>query len=127
MDASKAIAAMATNDGELWDYVFGGIGKGQALVNAPLPVVCITTTAGTGSETDQWGVITNDETNEKIGFGGDDRLFPVLSLIDPELIKTVSPVFTAYQGFDALFHSIESYISTFASLMSDIYICLDSH
>lgn len=121
MDASKAIAAMATNDGDIWDYIFGGTGKGQALVNAPLPVVCITTTAGTGSEADQWGVITNDETNEKIGFGGDDRLFPVISIIDPELMKTVPPVFTAYQGFDALFHSTESYISTFASLMSDMY------
>jgi alcohol dehydrogenase len=121
MDASKAMAAMATNDGDVWDYIFGGTGKGKAIVNAPLPVVCITTTAGTGSEADQWGVITNDETNEKIGFGGDDRLFPVISIIDPELMKTVPPKFTAYQGFDALFHSTESYISKFASLMSDMY------
>jgi alcohol dehydrogenase len=121
MDASKAIAAMATNNGDVWDYISGGTGKGKAIVNAPLPVICITTTAGTGSEADQWGVITNDETNEKIGFGGDDRLFPVISIIDPELMKTVPPKFTAYQGFDALFHSTESYISKFASLMSDMY------
>ena len=121
MDASKAMAAMATNDGDIWDYIFGGSGKGKAIANAPLPVICITTTAGTGSEADQWGVITNDETNEKIGFGGDDRLFPVISIIDPELMKTVPPKFTAYQGFDALFHSTESYISKFASLMSDMY------
>lgn len=121
MDASKAMAAMATNDGDVWDYISGGTGKGKAIVNAPLPVICITTTAGTGSEADQWGVITNDETNEKIGFGGDDRLFPVISIIDPELMKTVPPKFTAYQGFDALFHSTESYISKFASLMSDMY------
>ncbi|MDF2858260.1 MAG: iron-containing alcohol dehydrogenase [Neobacillus sp.] len=121
MDASKAMAAMATNDGDVWDYISGGTGKGKAIVNAPLPVICITTTAGTGSEADQWGVITNDETNEKIGFGGDDRLFPVISIIDPELMKTVPAKFTAYQGFDALFHSTESYISKFASLMSDMY------
>lgn len=121
MDASKAMAAMATNDGDIWDYIDGGTGKGKAIVNDPLPVVCITTTAGTGSEADQWGVITNDETNEKIGFGGDDRLFPVLSIIDPELMKTVPPKFTAYQGFDTLFHATESYISKFASLMSDMY------
>lgn len=121
MDASKAMAAMATNDGDIWDYINGGTGKGKAIVNDPLPVVCITTTAGTGSEADQWGVITNDETNEKIGFGGDDRLFPVLSIIDPELMKTVPPKFTAYQGFDTLFHATESYISKFASLMSDMY------
>jgi alcohol dehydrogenase len=121
MDASKAMAAMATNDGDIWDYISGGTGKGKAIENDPLPVVCITTTAGTGSEADQWGVITNDETNEKIGFGGDDRLFPVISIIDPELMKTVPSEFTAYQGFDVLFHSTESYISKFASLMSDMY------
>lgn len=121
MDASKAMAAMATNDGDIWDYINGGTGKGKALTNDPLPVVCITTTAGTGSEADQWGVITNDETNGKIGFGGDDRLFPVISIIDPELMKTVPPKFTAYQGFDTLFHATESYISKFASFMSDMY------
>lgn len=121
IDASKAMAAMATNDGDVWDYISGGTGKGKAIVNAPLPLICITTTAGTGSEADQWGVITNDETNEKIGFGGDDRLFPLFSIIDPELMKTVPSKFTAYQGFDALFHSTESYISKFASLMSDMY------
>lgn len=121
MDAAKAMAAMSTNDGDVWDYISGGTGKGKTIVNAPLPIICITTTAGTGSEADQWGVITNNETNEKIGFGGDDRLFPVISIIDPELMKTVPPKFTAYQGFDALFHSTESYISRFASLMSDMY------
>ncbi len=121
MDASKAIATLTTNDGDVWDYIMGGTGKAQAIINNPLPVVCITTTAGTGSEADQWGVITNDETNEKIGFGGDDRLFPVISIIDPELMTSVPPKFTAYQGFDTLFHSTESYISKFSSMMSDMY------
>ena len=121
MDASKAMAFMATNPGDVWDYISGGTGKGQTMVNKPLPLVCITTTAGTGSEADQWGVITNNETNEKIGFGGYDELFPVLSIVDPELMKSVPPKFTAYQGFDALFHSTECYISKTASLMSDMY------
>ena len=121
MDASKAMAFMATNPGDVWDYISGGTGKGQTMVNKPLPLVCITTTAGTGSEADQWGVITNDETNEKIGFGGYDELFPVLSIVDPELMKSVPAKFTAYQGFDALFHSTECYISKTASLMSDMY------
>lgn len=111
MDASKAIATMATNDGDLWDYVYGGTGKGQRIPNDPLPIVAITTTAGTGSEVDQYGVISNEETNEKIGFGGDDRLFPCTAIVDPELMKSVPPKFTAYQGFDALFHSVEGYIS----------------
>lgn len=121
MDASKAIATMATNDGDLWDYVFGGTGKGQLLKAAPLPIIAITTTAGTGSEVDQFGVITNDVTNEKIGYGGDDRLFPVIAIVDPELMKSVPTKFTAYQGFDALFHSTECYIANKASLISDMY------
>lgn len=121
MDACKAIAAMATNEGDLWDYVSGGTGKGKPLSSAPLPLVAITTTAGTGSEVDQWGVISKQDTNEKIGFGGDDRLFPVMSFVDPELMKTVPPKFTAYQGFDALFHSTETHIGKMANPMSDVY------
>lgn len=121
MDASKAIAAMAANDGDLWDYVSGGTGKGSPLVREPLPIIAITTTAGTGSEVDQYGVISNEETNEKIGFGGADSLFPRIAVVDPELMKTVPPKFTAYQGFDALFHSVECYIAAPANLMSDMY------
>lgn len=120
MDASKAIAAMATNDGDIWDYMFGGTGGCKALSIAPLPIICITTTAGTGSEVDQWGVITNPETNEKMGFGGDDRLFPVLAVVDPELMTTVPPEYTAYQGFDALFHATEVYISKFSNPFGDM-------
>lgn len=120
MDASKAMAAMVTNDGDIWDYMFGGTGGGKVLINKALPVICITTTAGTGSEADQWGVITNDETNEKIGFGGYDCLFPVLSVVDPELMVSVPSNFTAYQGFDALFHSTECYISKVHNLMGDM-------
>lgn len=120
MDASKAIASMATNSGDLWDYVMGGSGKGTVLTEQPLPVVAITTTAGTGSEVDQFGVISNDETCEKIGFGGYDSLFPVLSIVDPALMATVPPQLTAFQGFDALFHSTEAYISKSANLFSDM-------
>ena len=121
MDASKAIASMATNDGDLWDYVEAGTGKYKKLVNEPLPIVAITTTAGTGSEVDQYGVISNEVTNEKIGFGGYDSLFPKLAIIDPELMKSVPPKFTALQGFDALFHSTECYIANCTNLMSDMY------
>lgn len=120
MDASKAIATMATNDGDLWDYVCGGTGKGKPLAQAPLPIIAITTTAGTGSEVDEYGVITNPETYEKIGYGGDRRLFPVIAIVDPELMTTVPPRFTAYQGFDALFHSTETYINARANEMSDM-------
>lgn len=120
IDASKAIAIMATNDGDYWDYIFGGTGKGQPLEHKPLPVIAITTTAGTGSETDPWAVVTHEENHEKIGYGADD-LFPVLAIVDPELMLTVPPKFTAYQGFDALFHSVEGYVSNGVNLMSDMY------
>ncbi|HEX3010708.1 MAG TPA: iron-containing alcohol dehydrogenase [Syntrophomonadaceae bacterium] len=120
MDAAKAIATMATNEGDCWDYMDGGTGKGLKITQKPLPLIAITTTAGTGSEVDAWGVITNEETHEKMGFGGIDELFPVLAVVDPELMLTVPPRYTAYQGFDALFHSVEVYISKFANLMSDM-------
>ncbi len=120
MDAAKIMAMYALQPGDLWDYVAGATGKNQPLVNPVLPVIAITTTAGTGSEVDQWGVVTNPETNEKIGCGGQDSLFPVLAVVDPELMATVPPKFTAYQGFDALFHSTEGYISAVTSPMADM-------
>ena len=120
MDCTKAIAVMATNDGELWDYVPIGSGKGKQIAVRPLSIIAITTTAGTGSETDNSGVITREDTFEK-AFVGDASLFPVLSIVDPELMASVPPTFTAYQGFDALFHSTEGYIARGANLMSDMY------
>ena len=120
MDCAKAVAVMATNNGELWDYVSIGSGKRQPIKVRPLPIIAITTTAGTGSETDHSGVITKEETFEK-AFVGDNSLFPVLSIVDPELMASVPPAFTAYQGFDALFHSTEGYIAKGANLMSDMY------
>ena len=109
MDCSKAIALLATNEGDLWDYVPIGSGKGQPIKNRPLPIIAITTTAGTGSETDGCGVITKEDTNEK-AFIMHPSLFPVLAIVDPELMLSVPPQFTAFQGFDALFHSVDSYI-----------------
>ena len=120
MDAAKVMAMYAPQPGDLWDYVPGATGKMQPLVNSVLPWIAITTTAGTGSEVDQWGVVTNPATNEKIGCGGMDSLFPVLAVVDPELMATVPAKFTAYLGFDALFHSTEGFISKANSLMSDM-------
>lgn len=118
LDSSKAIAAMATNEGDLWDYVNGGTGKGRPLANKGLPIVTIPTTSGTGSEINCWGVISNLETKEKIGFG-DTCLIPVLSVVDPGLMKTVPPKYTAYQGFDALFHNTEVMMSRGVNIFSE--------
>lgn len=118
LDSSVAISAMATNDGDLWNYVVGGTGKGQPLVNKGLPIVTITTTAGTGSEMNCWGVISNLETKEKIGFG-DPSLTPVIAIVDPELMLTVPPKYTAFQGFDALFHNTEVMMSKGVNILSE--------
>ena len=118
IDAAKAIAVMAANPGDYWDYVSGGSGKGRPVCNDPLPIVAITTTAGTGTEADPWTVTTNGE--EKIGFGY-DKTFPVLSVVDPDLMTTVPRHLTAYQGFDALFHSTEGYLNNTAYVLSDLY------
>jgi alcohol dehydrogenase len=120
IDSAKSIAVMAVNPGDYWDYIGGGSGKAMPVPNDPLPVVAITTTAGTGTEADPWTVITNDLSNEKIGFGY-DKTFPALSIVDPELMMTVPAHLTAYQGFDALFHSTEGYINITANEMSDMY------
>lgn len=119
IDSAKSIAFMATNPGDYWDYVSGGSGKGLPMIAKPLPIVAITTTAGTGTEADPWTVITKEDTNEKIGFGNQST-FPVLSVVDPELMLTVPEKLTAYQGFDALFHSTEGYIANIATPVSDI-------
>ena len=119
IDAAKAIAMMVPNEGNYWDYLYGGTGGGQKMKNKPLPIVAIPTTAGTGTELDAWTIVTNEETNEKMS-GGNKNTFPVLSIVDPELMLSVPPKFTAYQGFDALFHSTESYINKTENLMSDM-------
>lgn len=120
IDSAKSIAIMANNEGDYWDYIPSGTGKGMAIKNKALPIIAIPTTAGTGTEADPWTVITNEETNEKIGFGNNDT-FPVLSIVDPELMTSIPPHLTAYQGFDAFFHAAEGYIANCATPISDLY------
>lgn len=118
IDTAKAVAIMATNDGDWWDYIHGGTGGGKRMVNAGLPIVAIPTTAGTGTEADPFTVITNGE--EKIG-GGGEKCFPTISIVDPDFMMTVPPHLTAYQGFDAFFHAAEGYLAKTANPMSDMF------
>lgn len=111
VDASKSIALMATNDGKYWDYIPRGTGGKRTFEHKPLPVVAIPTTAGTGTESDPWTVVTRTETKEKMGFGTPDT-FPTLSIVDPELMVTLPPGQTAYTGMDTLFHAVETYLTT---------------
>lgn len=120
IDSAKSIALMANNPGDYWDYIFGGSGKGLPVPNPALPVIAITTTAGTGTEADPWTVITKEDSHEKIGFGNDST-FPAVSIVDPELMLSVPPHLTAYQGMDAFFHAAEGVIASCASPISDLY------
>ncbi len=90
LDLSKSIAVMAVNPGQYWDYITRGSGSGKTPPNGALPIVAITTTAGTGTEADPWTVITKSDTNEKIGWGN-EFTFPRLSIVDPELMVSVPP------------------------------------
>lgn len=119
IDSAKAIAVMACNEGDYWDYVIGGSGKGRPAAKA-LPIIAIPTTAGTGTEADPWTVITNEEKQEKTGFGN-QHTFPALSIVDPELMVSIPPHLTAYQGFDAFFHAAEGFLANCATPISDLY------
>ena len=118
IDSAKSIAVMARNQGKYWDYIQSGSGGGKMPENGALPIVAITTTAGTGTEADPWTVITKTDTNEKIGWGC-DLTFPKLSIVDPELMLSVPPSQTAFTGMDAFFHSVESYLATVSQPASD--------
>lgn len=117
IDTAKAIAVAAVNEGDYWEYAGGAPTR---TASRALPIVAVTTTAGTGTEADPWTVITKPETGEKLGFGC-DYTFPVLSIVDPELMTSVPEKLTAYQGFDALFHATEGVLNRRASVMSNLY------
>ena len=120
IDSAKSIAMMARNPGDYWDYIGGGSGQAKPVPNGALPIIAITTTAGTGTEADPWTVITKEDSNEKIGFGN-DHTFPLISIVDPDLMRSVPPHLTAFQGMDAFFHAAEGVIANCASPMSDLY------
>lgn len=111
MDAGKAIVLAAANSGNLWDYVGSYTGEKKTPENDALPVVAITTTAGTGSEVDFFSVITKEETDEKTGIGF-PSMYPTLSVVDSDLMMTVPLKFTAWQGMYAFYHASESVINT---------------
>ncbi len=117
LDTGKAIAALMTNPGEVVDYL-EVIGKGQPLVNAPLPYIAIPTTAGTGSEVTRNAVLESKEQNVKVSLRSPTML-PRLALVDPELTYALPPEITASSGLDALTQLIEPFVSLKANPMTD--------
>ena len=120
MDCAKCIALMMTNGGDLWDYSASARGGRQNAPHPAAPIVCITTSAGTGSEVDMAAVISYDEISEKTGIFF-PSMFPTLSIVDADLMMSVPPKFTAYQGMDAFYHAAESVINKNEHPMGEMF------
>ena len=119
MDSSKAIALVAKNGGSIYDYTPMTRAKRKNLTES-LPVICISTTAGTGSEVTMFSVITIPETLEKPGMGY-PCMYAKVAIVDPELTVSTPKGVTANVGIDVFFHAMENYVSKSATEFTDIY------
>jgi alcohol dehydrogenase class IV len=106
MDVGKAVALMAEHPGPLTAYE--GVGK---VPGPTAPLICIPTTAGTGSEVTVFAVITDRQRPFKMAIGS-THLLPRVALCDPELTMSMPQPLTAATGMDALTHAIECYSNT---------------
>jgi len=106
MDAAKAIAVESTHEGSCWDYLF----YKKPPTTRTLPIVCVTTTSGTGSQTTPCAVITKTELKDKSAIWH-PNIFARAALVDPALMLSVPPRITAMTGFDAFSHNFEAFIS----------------
>ena len=109
MDTAKGVRLMATNEGSIFDYSNGSNG-GKKVKNHGLFLICIPTTAGTGSEVTPYAIITNHEENQKATISTPENL-PDIAVIDPELTLGLPASLTASTGMDALAHAIGGYTS----------------
>ena len=117
LDAGKAIAALATNRGDVFDYL-EVIGRGQPLTNVPLPFIAIPTTAGTGTEVTRNAVLGSPAHGVKVSLRS-PMMLPSLAIVDPELTYSLPPDITASSGLDALTQLIEPFVSVKANPMTD--------
>jgi alcohol dehydrogenase class IV len=115
MDTAKGIAILEAGGGHIRDYKVP-----KSADTARLPVICIPTTAGTGSEVTRFTVITDTATDEKMLITGLGCLAQA-ALVDYELTLTMPFRLTADTGIDALTHAIEAYVSKRANPVSDSY------
>ena len=116
LDTAKAIAVESTHAGSCWDYLFF---RETQPTEKTLPIVAVTTTSGTGSQVTQVAVVTNPrEKNKSALFHA--RLYPKISIVDPQLMLSVPPQVTAATGFDVLAHAFESFINPGGSPYTDL-------
>lgn len=105
MDVSKIVSCLVTNEGSIYDYYSGGT---RTLSPRQTKLICIPTTAGTGSEVTNVGVFTNRKTHIKMPMVN-HQFWPDVSMLDPELTYTLPAPITASTGMDAFCHAIEAY------------------
>ena len=105
LDVSKIVSCLAADGGSIYDYYSGG---NRSLSKRKVKLICIPTTAGTGSEVTNVGVFTNKKAGIKMPMVTDE-FWPDMSIIDPELTYTLPPSVTASTGMDAFCHAIEAY------------------
>jgi len=111
IDLAKAVAAMATQreSATVRDYL-ENVGRDLKLIETPLPVMAMPTTAGTGAEATRNAVISGHDPSFKKSLR-DTRIMPQITLVDPELSVSVPPAVTAASGMDAITQLLESYLS----------------
>ena len=120
IDTAKAIAVAATHPGTAWDYLY----YKEAPTDATLPIIAVSTTAGTGTQTSKVSVFTNTAENSKSAMWN-DALLCRAAVIDPELMVSLPPHQTACTGFDIFTHAFESYINDASQPYVDL-IALDA-
>lgn len=118
IDTAKAIAGLATNPGELLDYL-EVVGAGKPLITPSVPWMAIPTTAGTGAEVTRNAVLSVPERRVKVSLRS-PLLMARIALIDPELMLGLSPSVTAATGMDALTQLIEAYVCNRPNPMVDV-------
>lgn len=107
IDCTKAIAVGAKYDGDIWEIITH---KGKA--TGALPFGTVLTLAATGSEMNGGSVITNWETQEKLGWSAEPYSFPAFSILDPVYTFTVPRNQTVYGVVDMMSHALEQYFHT---------------
>jgi len=117
LDAGKAIAALIPNTRDIPDYL-EVVGKGMPLTEKPLPLIAAPTTSGTGSEVTSNAVLLSSEHRVKVSLRSTDMI-PDIAVVDPLLTLSAPPAVTAATGLDALTQLMESFVSRFASPMTD--------
>jgi choline dehydrogenase len=116
MDTAKSIGVVAVHGGSILDFEWA---DPQPIVKRIPPLVCVPTTAGTGSEVTLWAVITDPRRKIKYNVGGTGLIAAHVALIDPRLTLGLPARITAGTGMDALTHAIECYTCGYAQPWPD--------